>query len=254
MKVGNTMQPSALYNWAFTLNNWTEKEHSALISHFKDDEYLIAKEVGSKTETPHLHGYIHLRIRKRFQSMLNAIGDKRIHWERVNNVKKYLEYIQKEGDFVTNMRLPRPIIYPDFKKPWQLDILELIKTQPNDRTLHWYWESIGNVGKTVFAKYLCDKLHGVIIPPKRSDAWHFIAKLLNDGILVDLLIIDIPRHDLDFVNYGALEKIKDGFFASGKYKTASCIFQCPHVIVFANSPPDEYKMSADRWKTIQITE
>ncbi len=252
--VGNTSnRQSAIKNWAFTLNNYTKEEHDALVKLYEDDEYLIAKEIGKDKKTPHLHGYVHLKVRKRFQSMQNALGDKRIHWERVKNVKKYLEYIQKEGQFVTNMKLPRVIIYPDFNKPWQIDILKLIETKPDDRSIYWYWSSNGNLGKTIFAKFLCDKKGCYIVPPKRADAFHAVALLLQKGKAINSVVIDVPRHDLDFINYGAIEKIKDGLFASGKYETATCIFHCPHVIVFANSPPDTYKMSEDRWKIFELS-
>ncbi len=239
-----------LYNWGFTLNNWTEEEHAALVSEFSDEKYLISKEKGKKEETPHLHGYVHLKMKKRFSSMQGI--NKRVHWEKVRNVRKYIDYVKKDGDFVTNMKIQMPCEYPDFTKQWQLDILSLIKEKPNDRSIYWFWEDTGNVGKTVFTKYLCDKMGGSLIPPKRADAWHAVAQLLEEGKVVDLIVIDIPRHDADYVNYGAIEKIKDGCFASGKYKTATCIFRCPHVIVFANQIPETYKMSADRWIIKQI--
>ncbi len=241
---------TAVYNWGFTLNNWTEEEHAALISKFETEKYLISKEKGKKEETPHLHGYINLKMKKRFSTMQGV--NKRLHWEKVKNVKNYIEYVIKEGDFVTNMEIQEPCEYPDFTKPWQIDILSLIKEKPDDRSIYWFWEDTGNVGKTVFTKYLCDKMNGRLIPPKRADAWHAVAQLLEEGKVVKLVVIDIPRHDADYVNYGAIEKIKDGCFASGKYKTATCIFKCPHVIIFANQLPETYKMSADRWIIKQI--
>ncbi len=251
--VGNTIRPSAVKNWGFTLNNYKDTDQDAIIEAFPNDEYLISKEKGKINETPHLHGFIRSKVRKRFQSMQQSIGDRRLHWEQVKNVKKYLDYIKKEGDFVTNMKLPRAIIYPIFNKEWQTDILKLIETTPDDRSIYWYWSNDGNIGKTIFAKYLCDKKQAYIVPPKRADAFHAVALLLQKNKPINTIIIDVPRHDHDFINYGAIEKIKDGLFASGKYETMTCIFHCPHVIIFANSPPDTFKMSNDRWKITELT-
>ena len=67
-------------------------------------------------------------------------------------------------------------------------------------------------------------------------------------------MLDIPRHQLDYVGYGALEQLKNGMIYSGKYEGGTCLFDNPHVIVFANEPPKIEKMSLDRWKIIDLNE
>ena len=37
---------------------------------------------------------------------------------------------------------------------WQQEIIDLTKTQPDGRTIHWYLESEGNTGKTFLRRYL----------------------------------------------------------------------------------------------------
>jgi hypothetical protein len=51
----------------------------------------------------------------------------------------------------------RPI---DIEEPygWQTEIINLLKDKPDKRTIHWYWEDKGNVGKTTLCKYLVIKL------------------------------------------------------------------------------------------------
>lgn len=69
-----------------------------------------------------------------------------------------------------------------------------------------------------------------------------------------IIICDIPRTNLEYINYGAIESIKNGMIYSGKYEGGQCIFDNPHVVVFANELPDGSKMSRDRWRIHYITE
>lgn len=62
-----------------------------------------------------------------------------------------------------------------------------------------------------------------------------------------IIIYDIPRTQLEYVNYDALEKLKNGMAMSGKYEGGMILMPHPHVVVFANQPPDESKLSSDRW-------
>lgn len=67
-----------------------------------------------------------------------------------------------------------------------------------------------------------------------------------------LIVVDCPRSQQDYINYGAIEQIKNGLIFSGKYEGTQLVFNSPHVIVFANEPPDYSKMSMDRWNVVQI--
>ncbi len=61
------------------------------------------------------------------------------------------------------------------------------------------------------------------------------------------MILDLPRHNVDYVNYGLLEQLKNGCMFSGKYEGGQFVFPIPHVVVFANQAPDMSKFSLDRW-------
>lgn len=73
------------------------------------------------------------------------------------------------------------------------------------------------------------------------------------GSWPSIIIYDIPRTQLDYVNYDALEKLKNGMAMSGKYEGGIILMPNPHVVVFANRPPDESKLSSDRWVIHEIT-
>ena len=77
----------------------------------------------------------------------------------------------------------------------------------------------------------------------------------NDGDTPEFVIYPIPRsYAAEYVSYEAIESVKDMFFYSGKYEGGAICGNCPHVLVFANHPPDTSKMSIDRWNIVQIDE
>ena len=64
----------------------------------------------------------------------------------------------------------------------------------------------------------------------------------------DIAIFDFPRESQEFINYGAIEKIKDGCYHSGKYEGKIVVRDFDaHVVVFSNFDPKEEKLSSDRW-------
>ncbi len=92
-----------------------------------------------------------------------------------------------------------------------------------------------------------------VLASKEADSFYIIAKLIEQNKPVDVLIYDLPRAQIERINYAAIEKVKDGFFASGKYESTECTYESPHVIIFANTPPDTSQMSQDRWTIKDIT-
>jgi hypothetical protein len=71
-----------------------------------------------------------------------------------------------------------------------------------------------------------------------------------------IVFIDIPRSQRDYVQYGMLEKIKDGLFCSGKYESTTVIMNPPHMIFMANFPPEmdpeKADVSPNRWVITRI--
>ena len=125
--------------------------------------------------------------------------------------------------------------------------------EPNDRTIYWFWEQTGNVGKTSFAKYTAVHSGSLIVSGKGNDMKYGIIKYKEKhGVAPRIVIIDIPRSIKDYVSYSGIEEIKNGLFFCGKYESDMCVFNSPHVICFSNSPPDTSKFSKDRWCIYEI--
>lgn len=87
---------------------------------------------------------------------------------------------------------------------------------------------------------------------KKSDVFNSVRTSLENEIIPELIICDIPRSSFEYINYTSLEKLKDGCFYSGKYEGGLCVFPTPIVICLANKEPNKLMLSGDRWKVVEI--
>lgn len=257
--------------WVFTLNNFIEDDKIRIENYAKKEKCkLVMQAEKGESGTPHLQGFIEFINARSFSSVKKALSkndkDKRIHIEKARNAKAAEEYCKKE-----DTRIEEPIIIDNKKKrrvlydkldhvepyPWQKDVIELVKTEPDDRTINWYWEAEGNCGKTALAKHLCIKYPNKVLylSGKCTDVKYTIMKFLeNDNNDVEILIFDFVRSTEQFISYEALETVKNGIFCNSKYECGMVQYNSPHVIVFANFTPDQSKLSQDRWRIVNIKE
>ncbi len=254
-KIGNTIQSSAKLRWAFTLNNYHEEDVDYLCIVFNNMKarFVFGEEGGGEEKTPHLQGQVTFKKRKRLSALRKI--DPRIHWEATRNECASIDYCQKEGGKVhTNIRLENAdarlrIVW----KPWQEAILKLVQTVPDSRTVHWYWEPTGNVGKSFLTKYLVQRFNALVVSGKANDIFHQFAKREEDGIATTIAVLDIPRCSMGFISYQAIESIKNGLITSGKYEGGQWIIDPCHVICFSNERPRYEAMSADRWNVVCLS-
>lgn len=254
---GNTISPSSptkqispAKRWCFTLNNWTDEEYSSIVPIIQEncDVAIIGSEVG-ESGTPHLQGYLEFKAKKR---PLNLFSIKRIHWEKSKGTKSQnIDYCSKDGKVLLSIGLPKPIKIITDLYPWQKTIEDIITTEPDDRTIYWYWDSGGNIGKTAFMKYCCIKHKALpCVGGKFSDIMNLVFN--QDMENTTTCIFNVPRAHREHISYSALEAIKDGIVVNTKYETGYKIFNAPHVIVFANFPPDKSALSEDRWVITEL--
>lgn len=261
---GNTKTPriyqiSPSIRWCFTLNNYTEHEISSIVPIFRSHCRLaiFGKEI-AETGTPHLQGYLEFKKKSRPKSIF---GIDRIHWEKAKgNKQSNIVYCSKEdkNPFCHNIdwQKHRPVDIIDDTRlyDWQIEILELIEERPDDRKIHWFWSHDGGIGKTHFCKYLTMKKGAICLHGKGADVRNGVVDFYNkQGYTPNLIVFPIPRsYDTDYLSYEALENIKDMYFYSGKYEGGQICGNCPHLLVFANCPPNISKMSEDRWRVVEL--
>lgn len=249
--VGNTKQPPCAVHWVFTWNNYPENFEEMLYSS-KIKSYIYQQETG-ESGTPHLQGYMRFITKCR---PFNLFDTNKIHWEKCRNVEASIKYCQKgetrTGNVYSSNDLKPIKVISEFSD-WQKKCIDIIKNEPDDRSIYWFYENSGNFGKTKLAKYICTNYNAITVSGKSADVKCGIAlHKKNTGLYPDIVIFDIPRCNINYLSYEALEKVKDGLFFSGKYESGMIIMNCPHVIVFANEEPAYELLSTDRWKVTKL--
>lgn len=236
--------------WCFTWNNYPDGAIEMLQEFFSSKSilYIFGEEIGGENATPHLQGYIECPNKCRWSEFKL---DKTIHWgKRIMTREHNIQYCSKDGKYYCSRGL-RPTQCIRALYPWQLSIEKLYSTEPNGRTLHWYWEAEGGAGKSSFCKYMYVK-HKVptIQGGKLADIMNIVFNL--DMGTTSMLLIDIPRNNKNKVSYSAIECILNGMITNTKFETGIKVFNPPHVVCLANCEPDRSKLSQDRWHIVNI--
>lgn len=100
---------------------------------------------------------------------------------------------------------------------------------------------------------LCASYNALCVSGKSADIKYGIVSFKKEtGYYPSIVLIDVPRCNCDYINYEAIEKVKDGLFFCGKYESCQVIMNSPHVFLFMNEEPEINKMSVDRWNIIRL--
>ena len=260
--------------WNWVLHNWAnfDLNHLDQIFRVACSAFCAGYEICPDTGTPHLQGYCEFAATTR-PSECKAFADfKQIHWGDKHGkpcrspVGVCVAYTQKDGKCwkMHKLRPPPRVATKDIimkvdngHGPYMISIAEHFD-EPEDpmfgRKIYWFWEQHGNWGKSVFLRYLVCQYQALVFSGKAGDMKFAMAKyVLQHGNGPPMVVINIPKsNDLQFVSMIGMEELKDGLFFSGKYEGGMVMYDRPHVLVFANVPPDESSMSADRWVITEL--
>lgn len=232
--------------WCFTFNNYEDSDMDLLDQLFRHEcEWFVFQEEKGEEGTPHLQGTLKLKKRVRLSYLKKLHGS--IHWEATKAVKSSIVYCTKEatrnGKIISyGIQVKRPVkVYEP--RGWQLEIIDIIKEEPDDRSIYWYWEPKGNLGKTQICKYLIKHKLAFLMDGLKKDMACAIKDHINE---LNAIVINLCRSEGNDLSYSGLESIKDGLIFNTKYQSGGLIFNSPHVFVFANSPPQCGMLSKDR--------
>lgn len=257
---GNTR--SRARGYVFTVNNYTESETQSILEFCKKNakSWILGYEVGEEG-TPHIQGYMYFENARTFESIKKAIP--RAHIEKAKgSTEDNFKYCSKDGKYDAsesiNPRLDRlNKLYSNVTwRDWQQDIINIIEGPIDPRKIYWFWDKNGNIGKSYLCKYLYLKYNAIIASGKKNDVFNQIKTWLetNKNEMPSLVILDIPRTNLEYISYDCIEQIKNGLLYSGKYEGGICEFDTPHIVCFANEEPQYNKMSKDRWAVKNLPE
>lgn len=144
---------------------------------------------------------------------------------------------------------PRPTLRDGELRPWQEDLYTRLQGEANDRTVEFIVDRDGGLGKSWFCGYVFSKLDDcqLLGPGKRDDLAHAVDERCR------IFLFNVPRGQMEYLNYGLLEMLKDRMVLSPKYESQMKILRhTPHVVVLSNEDPDEAKMTEDRYDITQL--
>jgi len=240
--------------WVFTYNNYDKNLAPNFISDLKilSEKFVIQEE---DEGTPHLQGCIEWLNARHFSGLKKAF-DITIHWEKCKKWDEAVTYCQditkRKGRVWYHGKVKRVVKIYDIiadkgPLPWQKEVIDEVQQQPDDRTIVWYYDPEGKGGKTKLCKHLEIVYNAVYVSGKAADLKFAISKRVQQVGDVELVVFYYVRSNEEFVSYDGIESAKDGIFFSGKYESGSCVYNCPHLYVFANFLPDKNKLTKDRW-------
>lgn len=246
---GNTEplpQPTRKTFYCFTLFNFNDDIKIELNRQLQliCKKYKYGEEICPETKKSHLQGFFHLNKAMRITE-IKLINNP--HLEPCKgNEEQNINYVSKDG-IVTSFGYPKPIKVIENLRLWQLHIKNICLTVPDERKIYWFWEDIGNTGKSAFIKYMIVKYKALLCQGgKHSDIINLVFN--TDMDTSNIILFDIPRAHKGHISYSALECIKNGMVCNTKYETGVKVFNSPHIIIFANFPPDDPELlSNDRW-------
>lgn len=246
--------------WSWTWNNYTLEDKKIMEQFCKESckKYAFQEEVGKLKGTPHLQGHWEFANPRSKEALIKLFP--KVNIEKVRNVTAHEKYCVKEdtraGETFTNIEQVWDPLDKLEKTKWQIDLIELFKTQPDQRKVYWFWENKGGVGKTTFKRHVRIKnpKSCLTFSGKGADIKHSVSEFVktNGPTALKIAIFDVTRSNGNHVDYDAIEELKGGSFFSGKYESQDIIFNWPHVVIFANFAPDTDKLSADRWEIREL--
>lgn len=264
-------QVSAVYHHAFRWSKEHTPENLQILKRWcrtKGDKWVFQAEhtvSDEGKENPHYQGYIHTKAKARSRSLavLSNATVNGIHISPASKagVEALQEYCLKEETRVAGPWGDKPIymgadLWPEEQMPaWQKVLLATVRDNPDNRTMIWVCDKVGNNGKTKFCKYLCFKENAVGLTYGHSnDILNLVSKMPGRSVYIWNLTRAKPANLSELDLYAAMESVKDGFFVNMKYETKQILMNPPHVIVLANHWPQHQQISADRWSFKEIVD
>lgn len=271
--------------YSFTWNNPSEESYKFLKSlgiSSNVKELIYQLEIGEKRLTPHLQGFIYFTSARNPSAVIKLL--KGCHIEVARNIFALKSYVTKlktqiepyyhfkNGKVLRNenqvlvLNKKKFIVNEENLYPWQAKVLEIFISEPDNRSVYYFYEVEGNVGKSSFISFLYYHYGNHIFSTSGRPLdikFGFSKKIQRVGdCSVRAVIWDIPRslmnkdNQINIEVFLTAEQFKNGHFFTSKYESQEVIFGVPHVFIFSNIKPSEKllnsALSRDRWKIFLI--
>lgn len=166
-----------------------------------------------------------------------------------SNIKMLVDLTNKdtmEQDFIRTSRAKFHTYFP-----WQREIVELCRQEPDGRTVQWIYDSEGGAGKTTMGTILQVEfgMENVLCASNGRS-----TDIAHTYVGQRIVLFDFARTNEEVLNYDIVEQLANGKVFSGKYVSTCKAFQPPHLFCFANWLPDPTKLSFDRWRFLGFSD
>lgn len=209
-------------------------------------EFYFQLEIG-KGGFEHYQLCFSLKVKHRLSEVKNILGFNDIHLESVKDWQASIKYCQKLdtrhlGPWSHKIR---PITTITNLRPWQSEVVDIVRGPADDRTIWWFWDRKGATGKSQLCRYLTVHYKARYLTNAKSGDLAFAVSPSDQ-----IILFDFSRSIEGHINYSAIESIKNGLVFSPKYESGTKVFDPPHVLCFANFPPKSSALSDDRLSII----
>ena len=272
--------------FSFTWNNPGEEASSYLKNLGKSrgvSQLIYQLETGEKRHTPHLQGFLYFKNPRFLSAVIKLL--KGAHVEKAKNIFALKQYCKKvksrlqpyvhflNGKNVKNiteiisLQEGKYILNKENLYPWQSQVLEIFLSEPDNRSVYYFFEEVGNTGKSSFISYLYHHYEDYVFSTSgrpEDVKFGFSKKIQKVGrYSIRAVIWDIPRllkskenNQVKDSVFLTAEQFKNGHFFTTKYESEQVLFGVPHVFIFSNIIPSKSTISSalsrDRWKIFQI--
>lgn len=247
------------YRWTF--NNYTPE----LVEKLKNTLntlgfWIFGYENCPTTGTPHLQGYIRLKSKKTWSSLVNHIGIKQVSIRECDKSEEAnINYCIKDGKWESNFyKAPPKIKIINELRPFQKSLETIILNEVNEGKIHWVYDKVGQNGKTDFLRYM-NVTHKVPFAygGKCADIMNLIYNSKDYFLKSDkaAMIFNFGRDtDPNKISYKSLEQASDGAIFNSKFEAGCFVCNKPHIVVLSNCLPVLNKMTSSRWLIYSINE
>lgn len=227
---------------------------------------IVGLEISPTTGNKHIQYFIGLKTKKRWKEVKNLFNSQKFYPNInicIGNEEQNVIYCKKEGLYHSwNIKDPPPPPPEPQKKPlkhccmlntWQTHLVDfLLNTEPSWREVLWFWSDKGKIGKTQFIRYMTIE-HTATFGnvSKYGNMMNLVFGV--DWDIYNIFFLTVTAEQKNKISYSGLESLKDGLISNMKsYKNQSKIINPPHIVVFANHPPDYEKIKEDRWFVFEL--
>lgn len=262
-------QKSQVYYFSLRYSN---KKHSVDdFLHMNEDFQEVLEEIADKwifqlemtinedgIENPHYQAYIHTEEKTRETALAKIFNDGQFSGCQVsrsstNGINALKNYCMKQDSRIAGPWADEEQYLgsdlPSFLLPWQQQVKDWVDKPPNNRTINWICDPNGNMGKSIFCKYM-DFYHGglKLTYGNARDLLNLVCKMPNLNLYMFDLTRTKPVLFADTDMYSAMEDIKNGYIINTKYETDRVLMNPPHMVCFANELPKTHLLTGDRWR------